>query len=391
MIQWYEGIVTKLEKSGPGEPDQGFHVTAISADGSIQASKIQIPIKNSYQEQLQIGSKILFYRDSSATAKFVSLLSDPPPIASPINRSTFFEDILSGEDTFEPGEIAIQAKGKPDDFIPVDGGLLWVKNCGDITLYSGDYAQSVSVNESTNGVTISGNTIDLTLTGTLALTHGITLESNDIGSSGLSLGQRDTLTGSYLSSLKISSLGSIRLGLTEPLTELLVGPIVPGVLLSGISYDPTPTITAPLGPQITLRSVPVFSEITVNTLGTTIWGPIIGVVGEVSLSMYAPTVVVGGGAVTTNAAAGTAINSGAGLAINSGVSTVISSGVSNIINGITNFINGITNISGATTINGATIVNGAFAVNPAFTGTFKTGDPSPKTVTVVAGIIMTVT
>ena len=283
MIQFFEGYVSRINRPQKGASDNSTSLSVQTTMG-FEVQEVQLPITVSRQEQYKIGSKILFYCDSASIAKFVCLLSDPTPVSSPIDRDTAEDEIETGEQTFLPGEVAIQAAGNDDDFPPTEGGLFWAKNCGDVSLYSGTMANQISVNDSSDSVDIFGNTLTIQGTGLLTGTHAFVIRPNLLGATTSTWGYKDPVLDTFISRIEIgdvSSGGAISLGITDPLNL---------VLLSGISYNPIPGITTPLAPQITLRAMIAASELTINPLGTKIVGPTFIGMLEAAFAVVAPVI-----------------------------------------------------------------------------------------------------
>lgn len=339
MLHWFEGEIISYDDPIGGDPVHRATVRELTQ--GVEIRNVQMPLVSSQQNLPKIGSRIAFYRDTAATAKFGILLSDPRPISSPISIETADKAVQDGEPVFNQGEIALSALGDDDGFSSTEGGILWLRNTGDASLISGSYQQKIIASDSTDSVDIQGTNIDIHVDGNVIASHFINMDSQAFtGITSLSLGLRNPTTGVYVTRLKCDQLGAFTLGAEDP---------VLGTLLSGISYNLIPSL--PLGPfivpEIKLMSIPLLSQVTTNPLGTSINGPTITLAGPAALvGVAAPAVLV------NILSAATQITS----LVNIVGATAITG---------TTFIDGVTTINGATAITGATSINGATAITGA--------------------------
>ena len=265
-LAWYEGQVTAIREPDLGSQTRSCTAWVVSEGYTI--SNIQLPLVVSNQTKVGIGDKIVFYRDSSASARYAFSISDPTPIgqlngtvSQPISIETAGLALQTGEDNFESGEWAASARGSSAAALPTSGAFIWLKNNGDGFLCSGSYNNKIEVSDSTGSTDITGTTLDIYAQGNLIYTQAINFAQDLLGNITLNMGQRNPTTGVFLSSLSCGFDGS------WVMSDLLT--------LSGIFYNPVPSL--PLGPfdtpQIQLTSIPLESTLTINPLGTTILGP----------------------------------------------------------------------------------------------------------------------
>lgn len=344
-IQWYDGTVESIQEPLPD--DKMWSCTVIVrrpvAHQGTKVTGVQLPLVTGIQQRVQKGSKVTFYRDSSASAYFGQLSSDPPPISSPITHETAALALEDGEIVFDAGEIALAAGGSEASevsslgMIPKLGGYIWLKNTGDAFISSGNGLQKMDCSESSDAVNITGNNINIQANGNLAFTHAFNIDSDLVGLTSSSWGLMNPSTGIFANRININTAGAITIGLPDPVLDSL---------LSGFSYNLTPGIPGPLiVPECKIKSVDLLSEITVNPLGTSINGGLISISGAVPLT-------------------GTVATPAAKVSITSALTTI--TGLVDILGatGITGdvSIDGVTTIVGATTITGLTTIAGVLSL-----------------------------
>jgi hypothetical protein len=325
-MHWYEGEITAYDDEIGG--DSVHRATVRELTQGVEIRNVQMPLRSSQQDLPRVGSRIVFYRDTAATAKYAFLLSDPRPIGSPISIETAVKAAQDGEPVFNQGEVAMSALGDDDGFNSSEGGQLWLRNTGDAILASGSYQQRVMASDSTDSIDIQGTNINIYTQGNLIATHAINIDTQAFtGISTLGLGLMNPVTGVYVTRLQCDTFGAWTLGAEDPLL---------GSLVSGISYNLIPSL--PLGPfivpEIKLMSVPLLSQVTVNPLGTSINGATINIAGAAAITgVAAPAGVVN---------------------ITSAVTQI--TGAVDILGAVG--ITGQTSIEGATSIVGATSITG---------------------------------
>ena len=297
MITLYEGIVMSDQPVVlPGDPNFGTVDVVLEEEQIIVKALInrthgtqQVPLKN---------SKVLVYRTYNSQARIITLLDDQP------NHSPIWQDNTPSTSYFQPGEVAMRASGDPTSSVPQDGGLVWCKNSGDVTLYSGSMTQKFTVSDSFQGIVSKTNRLVLATNNSSIATHAFTLSTDLTGLSSSQWGIQNPITGVFFNSISISPLGTINLGLSDPLL---------GTLLSGISFTTIPSITQPLagismiGPgeisltaaQLTLRGLTSFEgDFSIN--GNT------SIIGNTSIS--GATSITGNTSIAGNASVAGSLN-----------------------------------------------------------------------------------
>jgi hypothetical protein len=275
MIQWYEGEIVSYNPPGFGaNPVLRASVQELSQ--GVQIENVQMPLINGQQVRPPSqadtggrGTRIAFYRDSAATAKFGFIISDPTPLHTPIQYDTAALESSQNSPVFSPGEVAFAAQGVNTDTTINDGGLLWLRNSGDACLISGTFNQRVYCSDSSNSIDIEGTQIDIYTHGNAIATHFFAIQDN-LGITSLSLGMRNPLTGIGYTTLNCNSDGSFDIG--------------DSLGLSGFTYNlvaDLPFVTEV--PQISLTSVPLLSELIINPLGLTVFGPKIALSGIMTI------------------------------------------------------------------------------------------------------------
>ena len=229
-IELLEGVVTRVRGPEIGQVTQKILIDALVADQGYEVRGIQVHLKKNFQERMIPGSRILFYRDTSANFKFAMLLTDPPTdlISPPIWVDSIEDESDSGRPTFEDGDVAFSARGRLDAFIPTLGSTLWLKNNGDAFLSSGSQSQKISVNDSTDSVDIQGSDIDISTIGNTVTTHSLTFSTSLAGLTSSTWGLKNPVTGIFTSGINISNVGSINIGVFDP---------VLGTSISGLGYS----------------------------------------------------------------------------------------------------------------------------------------------------------
>lgn len=228
MLEWIQGTVFKVNDPKSDDPFELHTLDVIDDEQGYLISRVQIPVINAIQDLPAEGSTVLIYRDSSAVYKMAVKVTDPRPISSPIKDQTAKDIIATGERTFLPGEVAFAALGDDSTFLPTQGSTLWLKNSGDAALTSGSYGQCISVNDSTESVDIEGTNVGLQATGNDIATHTLVLETNELGFTSSTWGLANPLTGIFTSGINISSVGSIAIGVFDP---------VLGISISGFEFN----------------------------------------------------------------------------------------------------------------------------------------------------------
>jgi len=308
MIEWIEGTVTRIERPKEGSDDKRIFLEAAATQEGYPVKKIQLHTKSNFQENVQEGSKILFYRDSASVYKFGMLLSDPVPISSPIWLDAVLDEVTTGEITFQPGEVALRALGDNQEFIPTQGGFLWLTNAGDGLLSSGSLSQAISVNDSSDSVDIIGNNIDISVIGNEVVTHTLTFDTSTVGLTSSTWGLANPLTGIFTSGIHISSVGSISIGTFDPILETSISGFGYNALTQATSIKSTATsitaasislkgITSITGDTsvIGTASIEGATSVTGNlgVVGNTSLAGNLGVTGIVTLPAIPGTILVG--------------------------------------------------------------------------------------------------
>jgi hypothetical protein len=296
MITWYEGeIVSYLPQVETGLGILRAVVRELTQGIEIQG--VQMPVINGMQiypapanpATGTRGTRIAFYRDSAATAKFGFILSDPVPLHSPI---VFDTATLALEQPnalpFDYGEVALAAAGIDNAAGTNEGGQLWLRNTGDAALLSGSFMQRIVASDSSSSIDIEGTNVDIYGHGNLIATHFYAID-DVLGVTSLSLGMRNPITGIGYTTLECHFDGSFTIG--------------DSLGLSGIEYNLVPSLPfVTLVPQISLTSVPLVSELIVNPKGLTVFGPTIDLTGITSIdgatTITGATVITGATAIT---------------------------------------------------------------------------------------------
>jgi len=268
MIKWYEGEIVSYNPSG-FQTTPVVRGTVRELTQGVEIQNVQFPLLSANQIRPAVGTKIAFYRDSAATAKFGFIISDPLPIFSPIYYDTAALESEQGATVFDYGEVAMAAAGinTATSFNP--GGKMWLRNTGDAMFISGSGVQRINASDSSNSIDIQGTNVDIYGTGNLLLTNFFNIK-NTLGITTLSLGLRNPITGIGYTTLEWNDDGSFDMG--------------DSLGLSGISYNLIASL--PLVsevPQISLTSVPLVSELIVNPLGLTVFGPKISLSGIMTI------------------------------------------------------------------------------------------------------------
>jgi hypothetical protein len=348
MIQWYEGEIIAYTTPIFGQQPRA---TVQELSQGIEIQNVQMPVVNGQQirppSQADTGgrgTRIAFYRDSAATAKFGFIISDPLPLHTPIVIDTASLEASQNAPCFAPGEVAFAAQGVSTDTQINDGGMLWLRNSGDAALISGSFTQRIYASDSSNSIDIEGTNVDIYSHGNLIATHFFGIK-DDFGVTSLSLGMRNPISGVGYTTLECAADGAFSIG--------------DSLGLSGIEYNLVASLPFVTNvPQITLTSIPLISYLVVNTEGTLIFGPKIGLAGTTEIT--GDTTIIGKVDIT----------------------------------GDTSIV-GATSIEGDTSIIGDTTVEGLFGVIglgisvndiPGVSGTFIL----PTSITVVGGIVTAV-
>jgi len=354
MIQWYEGIITAYNTPGL-EANPVSRATVQELTQGVLVTNVQMPVSSNKETLPPIGSKVAFYRDSAATAKFGFLLSDPLPIFSPISIETASLSLTQPTPVFQNGEITLSALGTNTSTSITPGGRLWLRNQGDAILYSGSQSQRIEASDATDSIDIEGTNVDIYTHGNAVEQHYIHIDDT-LGVTSISLGQRNPTTGIPITRLECAFDGSFTLGAADPLL---------GILLSGISYNLVAAVPSPLiVPQIQLTALIDVSTLTINPLSTSINSPIINLFGPAAAGISAPADSV---------------------VINSATTEILGS-VS--IVGQTGIV-GLTSIKGATSIVGNTSIIGILSINE-LPGLTTSVTVSGVTLSFVSGILVAV-
>jgi len=273
MIQWYEGEILSIEQGIFGQMPRA---TVLELTQGIEIRDVQLPLTSTFQQRLPSqtdtggrGTRIAFYRDSAATAKFGFVISDGLPVHTPIIMDTAALEASQNAPCFAPGEIAISAQGIQTDTTTNEGGMVWLRNTGDAALISGSFTQRIYASDSSNSIDIEGTNVDIYSHGNLIATHFFGIK-DELGVTSLSLGMRNPITGIGYTTLNCNADGSFDIG--------------DSLGLSGITYNLVPDLPfVSEVPQISLTAVPLESFLVVNLVGTQIVGADIGLTGVVAI------------------------------------------------------------------------------------------------------------
>ena len=249
MITFHEGIV--LDVTDKKESIQNIHTDTSDEQYNqiidfvmVQVAdqpyiiKVLLPARASNQAPPPANAKILFYRDSLCTAKYVTTLSDPVPFQTPIAKNKI-----------EAGEVAFQALGNHKGIIPQPGAGLWLKNSGDASFFSGSGMQSIDVDDSANSISIRGTTIQLQVPGNIIFTHGISIETNTLGGTEIYIGTKNPILNIPLQGIHVKPLGGVNIGI-----DVAIPGVPVSILVNGIGWDfkgvnvisPTFSVLSPL-------------------------------------------------------------------------------------------------------------------------------------------------
>lgn len=257
MVTLFEGIVLQDPNNIPNDPLNGT-VQVLLEEPQLIVNALINRVHGLQQVHIK-GSKVLVYRTYNNQARVILNLDDQPA------QSPIWKDNTSASTYFQPGEVAVRASGDPTSNIPQDGGLLWCKNSGDVSLYSGSMTQKLSVSDISQSVNLSGNNISLATNTSFKANHVFTLSTDLIGLPSSRWGIQNPITGIFTNSISISEMGTINLNVTPLLSTINIGVSIPvlgtnpfdpplpfslgditeTVLVSGIQFTTVPSTTNP--------------------------------------------------------------------------------------------------------------------------------------------------
>jgi len=383
MVTLYEGIVTgdlRVPNSLLGDNTTVDSTTGSTTldplVGTVQVFleepqiTVNATIGNLYGLQLvpQKSSKVLVYRTYNDQARIIHVLEDlqPHPIWSFNDSNTTY---------FQAGEVGIQAIGDVNSSVPQDGGSVWCQNSGDVTIYSGSLTQSIAVSDTLQEVNIAGTTVSMATNTSAVATQALTITTDATGLSSSQWGIQNPTTGVFLNSISISSLGTINLGISDPIL---------GTLISGLSYTSVPSISQPLagltliGPgSISLTALEIDLTGLLSIKGnTTILG---------ALTVTGVTSITGNLGVVGALSISGPVTFGGALSLSGSLNVL---GSATIEGGLS--VTGATELVGDTEVLGGLDVTGIYSVAgiPGLTGTFSLGT---GTITVLGGLVIAVT